>query len=72
MKKIIRYLVIGLGAAIAFLIAIVAIFLAVFDANAYKEDMTELVREATGRELQFHGDVDLTICDELFQRRWLR
>ena len=65
MKKIIRYLVIGLGAAIAFLIAIVAIFLAVFDANAYKEDMTELVREATGRELQFHGDVDLTIYPAL-------
>ena len=61
MKKIIRYLVIGLGAAIAFLIAVVAIFVAVFDANAYKQDLTELVREATGRELLFHGDVDLTI-----------
>jgi len=65
MKKIIRYLVIGLGAAIAFLIAIVAIFIAVFDANAYKQDMTDLVREATGRELQFHGDVDLTIFPAL-------
>jgi len=65
MKKIIRYFVIGLGAAIAFLIAIVAIFVAVFDANAYKQDMTELVREATGRELQFHGDVDLTIFPAL-------
>jgi AsmA protein len=65
MKKIIRYIVIGLGAAIAFLIAVVAIFVAVFDANAYKQDMTELVREATGRELQFHGDVDLTIFPAL-------
>ena len=65
MKKIIRYLVIGLGAAIAFLIAVVAIFVAVFDANAYKQDMTDLVREATGRELQFHGDVDLTIYPAL-------
>ena len=65
MKKIIRYLVIGLGAAIAFLIAVVAIFVAVFDANAYKQDLTELVREATGRELQFHGDVDLTIFPAL-------
>jgi uncharacterized protein involved in outer membrane biogenesis len=27
--------------------------------------MTELVREATGRELQFHGDVDLTIYPAL-------
>ena len=65
MKKIIRYLVIGLGAAIAFLISVVAIFVAVFDANAYKQDLTELVREATGRELQFHGDVDLTIFPAL-------
>jgi AsmA protein len=65
MKKIIRYLVIGLGAAVAFLIAVVAIFVAVFDANAYKQDMTELVRDATGRELQFHGDVDLTIFPAL-------
>ena len=65
MKKIIRYFVIGLGAAIAFLIAVVAIFVAVFDANAYKQDLTELVREATGRELQFHGDVDLTIFPAL-------
>jgi len=65
MKKMIRYFVIGLGAAIAFLIAVVAIFVAVFDANAYKQDLTELVREATGRELQFHGDVDLTIFPAL-------
>jgi AsmA protein len=65
MQKIIRYLVIGLVAGIAFLIAAVAIFVAVFDANAYKQDLTELVREATGRELQFHGDVDLTIYPAL-------
>jgi AsmA protein len=65
MQKIIRYLVIGLVAGIAFLIAAVAIFVAVFDANAYKQDLTDLVREATGRELQFHGDVDLTIYPAL-------
>jgi AsmA protein len=61
MQKIIRYIVIGLIAGITFLVTIVAIFVAVFDANAYKQDLTELVREASGRELQFHGDVDLTI-----------
>ena len=53
MKKIIRYLIIGVVAAIVFLVAVVAIFLAVFDPNAYKQDLTELVREQTGRELQF-------------------
>jgi len=65
MQKIIRYLIIGLVAGIVFLVAAVAIFVAVFDANAYKQDLTELVREATGRELQFHGDVDLTIYPAL-------
>jgi AsmA protein len=65
MKKIIRYLIIGVVAAIVFLVAIVAIFLAVFDPNAYKQDLTELVREQTGRELQFHGDVDLTVFPAL-------
>ena len=65
MKKVIRYLVIGLGAAILFLVASVAVFIAVFDANAYKQDLSDLVREQTGRELQFHGDVDLTIYPAL-------
>ncbi|MBT8435642.1 MAG: AsmA family protein, partial [Gammaproteobacteria bacterium] len=65
MKKIIRYLIIGVVAAVAFLVAMVAIFVTVFDPNAYKQDLTELVREQTGRELQFHGDVDLTVFPAL-------
>ena len=65
MKTIIRYLVIGVVAAIVFLVAAVAIFVAVFDANAYKQDLSDLVRAQTGRELQFHGDVDLTIYPAL-------
>lgn len=65
MKKIIRYLLIGVIAAIVFLVASVAIFVAVFDANAYKEDLSDLVRRETGRELVFHGDVDLTIYPAL-------
>ncbi len=65
MKKIIRYLVIGLGASIGFLVVVVALFVTLFDANAYKQELSELVREATGRELQFHGDIDLTIFPAL-------
>ncbi len=65
MKKILRYLVIGVVAAIAFLVAIVAIFVAVFDANEYKSDISSLVREQTGRELVFHGDVEMTIFPAL-------
>ncbi|MCP4332686.1 MAG: AsmA family protein [Gammaproteobacteria bacterium] len=65
MKKIFRYLIIGVIAAVVFLVTIVAIFIAVFDANAYKQDLTDLVREQTGRELQFHGDVNLTVFPAL-------
>ena len=65
MKRILRYLVLGLVAGIAFLVAAVAIFAALFDANAYKQDLAELVREQTGRELRFLGDVDLTVYPAL-------
>ena len=65
MKTLFRYLVIGVLAAIVFLVGSVAIFIAVFDANAYKEDMSNLVRERTGRDLQFYGDVSLTIYPAL-------
>ncbi len=65
MKKLFRYLIIGIVAAIAFLVAIIAIFVAVFDANAYKDELSQLVQERTGRDLQFHGDVSLTIFPAL-------
>ncbi len=65
MKKLMRFLMLGLVAGIAFLVAIVAIFLAVFDANAYKDDLSELVRAKTGRDLEFVGDVSLTIYPAL-------
>ncbi len=65
MKRILRYLVTGVFVAILFLVATVVIFLALFDANAYKQDMSDLVREHSGRDLQFHGDVELTIYPAL-------
>ena len=65
MKKIISYLVIAVVAALGFLVAVIAIFTAVFDANAYKQDLSDLVLEHSGRVLQFHGDVDLTVFPAL-------
>ena len=65
MLKFIRYLFIGLGVVIFLMIASMAIFVAVFDANAYKEDISKLVYEQTGRELQFQGDIGLTIFPAL-------
>ncbi|MCP4764997.1 MAG: AsmA family protein [Gammaproteobacteria bacterium] len=65
MRKFIRYFLIGLGAVILLSVASMAIFIAVFDANAYKEDISKLVHEQTGRELQFQGDIGLTIFPAL-------
>jgi AsmA protein len=65
MKKLIRYVLIGLAVIVVLLIVVVGVFVAVFDANAYKQDMSSLVLERTGRELQFQGDVSLTIFPAL-------
>jgi AsmA protein len=65
MQKILRYLFIGLGTVVALLVAVVVIFVAVFDANAYKQDLADLVQQQTGRELQFQGDVSLTLFPAL-------
>lgn len=65
MQKIIRFLFIGLGAVIVLLVAAIAIFVAVFDANAYKDDLSGLVRKETGRGLRFQGDISLTIFPAL-------
>jgi AsmA protein len=65
MKKLIRYVLIGLVVIVVLPVVAVGIFVAVFDANAYKQDMSSLVLEHTGRELQFQGDVSLTIYPAL-------
>jgi AsmA protein len=65
MQKIIRYFLIGLAVVIILPIVAVGLFVAVFDANAYKQDMSSLVLEETGRELQFQGDVSLMIFPSL-------
>ena len=65
MRRIFRYLFIGLGAAVLFLIGLIVVFVALFDANAYKDDLSALVLEQSGRDLQFHGDVSLTVFPAL-------
>ena len=65
MQKLIRYVLIGVAVIVVLPIVAVGLFVAVFDANAYKQDMSSLVLEHTGRELQFQGDVSLTIFPAL-------
>ena len=46
---------------VIFVASVTGIFVATFDANEYKRDLEQLVRTQTGRDLQFYGDVSLTI-----------
>ena len=64
-KKIIKLCLIVIGVAVVFVVAIAGIFIATFDANQYKQELSDLVREETGRDLQFHGDVGLTFYPAL-------
>ena len=68
MKTLLRYVLLGLVPVILFLVAAIAVFIVVFDANEYKTELSDLVREQTGRELVFYGDVELTFFPALGMR----
>jgi len=60
-----RYLVI-IGGIVVSLFVLAAVLLAVMvDPNKYKGDITRLVKERTGRELVFEGDVKLSFFPRL-------
>jgi AsmA protein len=63
--KIIKYLMLTLGALILLVVITVAIFLATFDANQYKQQLSDLVQQQTGRNLVFNGDIGLTLYPTL-------
>ncbi len=65
MRKWIYYLTLGIAAGSAFLVVIIVILLKLFDANAYKDEISGLVFKQTGRELVFHGTVKLTVYPSL-------
>jgi AsmA protein len=64
-KKILKILLYTLLVLLLFIASATAIFVATFDANLYKQDLSDLVRQQTGRELQFFGDVSLTVYPAL-------
>ena len=64
-KKILKILLYTILVSLLFIAAAAGIFVATFDANLYKQDLSDLVRQQTGRELQFFGDVSLTIYPAL-------
>ena len=64
-KKIFKLFGYLLLVMVVFIAAVTGIFVATFDANEYKQDLSDLVREQTGRDLQFYGDVGLTFYPAL-------
>jgi AsmA protein len=65
MKKIFRLFVYTLLVAIVFVVVTVGVFVSIFDANEYKQELSDLVAEQTGRNLEFFGDVSLTVYPAL-------
>lgn len=57
--RILRYVLIGLGVLLVVAVAAIGIFLATFDANAYKPRIQQAVQDATGRALTLAGPISL-------------
>jgi len=60
-----RILVLIGGAVAAFFVIAAILFAVMVDPNKYKNDFAALVKETTGRELVFEGDVKLTFFPRL-------
>src|SRR5690606_46668 len=56
-----RTILIAIAALLGVAGAALAIFVATFDANRYKPQLVELVRERTGRTLMLEGDLGLSL-----------
>ncbi|MDE2220242.1 MAG: AsmA family protein [Gammaproteobacteria bacterium] len=59
--RILRYALIGFGAVLLLLAAALAYVLVFFDPNAHKQELAQLVREQTGRELSVPGELKLRL-----------
>ena len=56
--KLFLYIFLGIAGLISLGLLI---FILTFDANKYKQEITTLVKDATGRELTIAGDIDLSL-----------
>ncbi len=59
--NIIKILLIGFIAFVLLLVGVVGIFAVTFDANEYKQNLSVLVKQKTNRDLDFKGDIELTL-----------
>ena len=65
MKKVFKYLLIGIGVVVLVLAAIAVFIAATFDPNDYKPRVIDLVKEKTGRTLALPGDIALAFFPKL-------
>jgi len=63
--KWLKYSLYAVGALVLLALAAVAIVAATFDPNAYKGEIEKRVKQATGRTLKFHGDIELAFWPAL-------
>ncbi len=68
MKKLFKFLLIGLAALVVLLVAVVAFVAATFNPNDYKPDLIRLVQERTGRTLAIPGEIGLTFFPRIGAR----
>jgi AsmA protein len=61
MKKILKYVLLALGAVALVFAALVTYILVAVNPNDYKPQIIKLVKEKTGRNLKIGGDIKLTI-----------
>ncbi len=59
--KIIKYILIAIVALFVIFIGAAVFFVSTFDPNEYKEQIVAKTKEATGRDLNLAGDIDLSL-----------
>lgn len=66
--KWLKYGLFAVGGLVLLVVAVVAYVAATFDPNAYKGEIEKRVKEATGRTLKFHGDIELAFWPSIGAR----
>lgn len=57
MNKTLKFTLIGVGSFVALFVAAAIILVATVDPNDYKTEISQAVKEETGRDLKFEGDI---------------
>ena len=60
MGRVLKFLAYLLGALVVLAILAIVAFTLLFDANAYREQIAEVVEDATGRSFEIEGDLEVS------------